>query len=73
MIDLLPALPAAWQDGSVTGLRARGGFNVDITWKESKLFKAVISSAKGGTAYLRANGKIQTITLPANGKHEINP
>jgi alpha-L-fucosidase 2 len=73
MIDLLPALPAAWQDGSVTGLRARGGFNVDLAWHGGKLSKAVVSSTKGGTAYLRANGKIQTITLPANGKHEINP
>jgi alpha-L-fucosidase 2 len=73
MIDLLPALPAAWQDGSVTGLRARGGFNVDLAWRGGKLSKAVVSSIKGGTAYLRANGTIQTITLPANGKHEINP
>lgn len=73
MIDLLPALPAAWQDGSVTGLRARGGFNVDLAWRGGKLSKAVVSSIKGGTAYLRANGKVQTITLPANGQHEINP
>jgi alpha-L-fucosidase 2 len=71
LIDLLPALPDAWKDGSVTGLRARGGFNVDLTWRGGKLTHAIITSTKGGKANIRANGKIQTITLPANGKQEV--
>ena len=71
MIDILPALPDAWKDGSVTGLRARGGFDVDLAWRSGKLSQAVISTKNGGKAYIRANGKIQAINLPASGKHVI--
>ena len=72
LIDLLPALPDAWKDGTITGLRARGGFNVDLAWHNGKLAKAIITSTKGGKTHIRANGKIQTITLPPNGTHEIH-
>ena len=41
-IELLPVLPAAWPSGRVTGLRARGGFEVDIAWAEGRLTRAVI-------------------------------
>ena len=52
-IQLLPALPTAWPNGSVQGLRARGGFVVSITWHDGKLVKARIYSPDGNAIRLR--------------------
>ena len=53
-VHLLPALPSSWTEGEVKGLRARGGFIVDITWKEGKPYRAKITSTIGGTLRLRS-------------------
>ena len=52
-IDLLPALPDAWQRGSVRGLRARGGFEIDIRWRDGSLQEAEVRSLLGNETVLR--------------------
>ncbi|HEX6226332.1 MAG TPA: glycoside hydrolase family 95 protein [Chryseolinea sp.] len=53
-IHILPALPDVWPDGSVTGLRAKGGFEiVELQWKDSKVVRVVIKSNMGGNLRLR--------------------
>jgi alpha-L-fucosidase 2 len=60
-IHLLPALPDVWQDGSVSGIRAIGGFEiVDMQWKGTKLVKIVIKSTLGGNLRLRVPGKMKS-------------
>ena len=52
IIDALPALPAAWPTGNVTGLCARGGFAVDLAWQDGRLVEAVVHSKLGRPAVL---------------------
>jgi len=57
-IHLLPALPKAWLNGSVKGLSARGGYEVDIEWKDGRLTQAAIRSKFAGKCRVRAAGPV---------------
>jgi alpha-L-fucosidase 2 len=53
-IELLPALPTAWSNGALRGVRARGGFELDFEWKAGKLVSVRVKSLHGGTCRLRS-------------------
>jgi alpha-L-fucosidase 2 len=71
-INLLPALPKAWANGSVKGLRARGGFELDIAWNGGKLTEATIRSSRGGTCKVRHNGKVKEFGTRAGQCYQID-
>jgi alpha-L-fucosidase 2 len=64
-IELLPALPDAWTSGSVSGLRARGGFTVSMTWRGGRLVSAEVVAPRGGQARLRYGTRTRDLRLKA--------
>ena len=67
VIDVLPALPKSWPNGDVKGLRARGGFSVDISWRDGKLVETIIHSDSGHPARLRYGATTEDLVLKAHG------
>jgi alpha-L-fucosidase 2 len=64
LIELLPALPAAWSDaGEVTGIGARGGFVVDITWRRGRVTSAQIRSVGGRRTTVKIGSQTHTVAL----------
>jgi len=61
IIQLLPALPTAWPQGAVRGMRARGGHQVDFIWEDGKVTQFRIRSLEPGTVQVRVNGELKTI------------
>ncbi len=72
-IELLPALPKSWSKGSVRGLRARGGFEVDLGWNQGRLTEASVRSIQGESLRLRHGERVEDITLPRGGTHVWRP
>ena len=70
-IELLPALPEAWKDGAVSGLCARGGFEVSFEWKDGKVRDCQIKAKKAGTVTLLYNGQQKTVKLKAGQTQNV--
>jgi len=66
-IQILPALPAAWKEGNVKGLMARGNFEIDIWWSNGLLTRSIVRARKGGTCRIRTS-----VPVTLNGK-ELKP
>jgi alpha-L-fucosidase 2 len=62
-IELLPAIPKAWQSGSVKGLKARGNYEIDMTWSKGLVTNVKIKSTTNTTAQVLMNGKMETIKI----------
>jgi alpha-L-fucosidase 2 len=71
-VSLLPALPKAWPNGRVEGLRARGGFIVDLGWRNGELTRARIRSSCGGTCRLTYRDKEISFNTRVGGSYLRN-
>ena len=70
-IELLPALPEQWKEGSVSGLCARGGYEVNFEWKDGKVRDYSIKAKTNSTVILLYNGQQKTVKLKANKSQNI--
>jgi alpha-L-fucosidase 2 len=74
VLELLPALPSAWaRSGRVSGIGARGGFEVDLSWRDGKVTRAVIRSVGGTRTEVRAGAWKRTISLRPGGSVTVTP
>ena len=69
-LHLLPALPDVWEEGEVKGLRARGGFDVSMQWKNKQLVNTTIKSHKGGICKIRTSTKISVVGQNINSEKD---
>ena len=72
-VQLLPALPSSWKTGSVKGLKARGGFEVDIQWENNKLSKATIACSIDGNCRIRSYYPLKAKGLKQAKGQNTNP
>lgn len=71
-INLLPALPDAWPSGTVSGLRARGGFELDLTWKNGQPEKVTVYGKPGGSTRLIYKDQVREIRVKKGEKQVIS-
>ena len=64
-IELLPACPSAWSEGKVSGLCARGGYEVSFEWKGGYVRSATVKARKAGTITLKYNNQSKTFSIKA--------
>lgn len=70
-IVLLPALPESWADGKVQGICARGGFVVDMEWKNREVVSLIVSSLKGGRTEICFNGVSKKVVFKAGEEKRL--
>lgn len=67
-ITLLPALPNEWSKGEIKGIKARGGYTIDMKWANGKVVEAIITASVNGKATVNYNGSSKQISLKAGKK-----
>ena len=72
-LHLLPALPQAWPSGAVKGLRARGGFEVDLAWERGALTSATVRSAAGSPLQVRCGNAVAKFRVKQGGSVRFGP
>ncbi|QNK64699.1 glycoside hydrolase family 95 protein [Pedobacter sp. PAMC26386] len=71
-LELLPAIPVEWKDGWVKGLAARGGYVVNMEWKNGKLFSAILKAKNTGTCKVKYGNKTVDISVIAGKEYGLN-
>jgi alpha-L-fucosidase 2 len=72
ILDLLPALPKVWPEGSITGLRARGGFQVDLSWSKGALTRAVVRSDLGNSCHINYGNATADLDTQAGQQYTLD-
>lgn len=72
-LSILPALPSEWISGEVRGLKARGGFEVSIAWKDGKATRVVVTSTRGGNLRIRSYSRLVPLGASWKEAEGVNP
>ena len=72
-IELLPALPIEWPNGKISGLRARGGYEINLSWQNGKLVSVTVKNISGGgKCKVRYGDKVVEFTLKPGGTKSLD-